>query len=62
MLTLERDEEASSQPARILPSTDATDPADLPGVDLQVIRSQRGHDGFLVEIDKINAVLVDALT
>ncbi len=29
MLTLEQDEDASSQPARILPTTDATDPAQL---------------------------------
>jgi hypothetical protein len=29
MLTLEQDEDASSQPARILPSTDATDPCKL---------------------------------
>jgi hypothetical protein len=41
--------------------------ADLLGVDLQVIRSRRGHDSFLhdsflVEVDQINAVLVDALT
>jgi hypothetical protein len=36
--------------------------ADLLGVDLQVIRSRRGHDSFLVEIDQINAVLADALT
>jgi hypothetical protein len=36
--------------------------ADLLGVDLQVIRSPRGHDGFLVETDQINAVLADALT
>lgn len=25
--------------------------ADLLGVDLQVIRSQQGHDSFLVEVD-----------
>jgi hypothetical protein len=36
--------------------------ADLLGVDLQVIRSRRSHDSFLVEIDQINAVLADALT
>jgi homoserine O-acetyltransferase len=35
--------------------------ADLLGVDLQVIRSQRGHDGFLVEADQVNAVLAGAL-
>jgi homoserine acetyltransferase len=36
--------------------------ADLLGVERQVIRSQRGHDSFLVEVDQINAVLADALT
>jgi homoserine acetyltransferase len=35
---------------------------DLLGVDLQVIRSQRGHDSFLVEVDQINTVLADAPT
>jgi homoserine O-acetyltransferase len=35
--------------------------ADLLGVELQVISSQRGHDGFLVETDQVNAVLADAL-
>jgi homoserine acetyltransferase len=31
-------------------------------VDLQVIRSQRGHDGFLVETAQVNAVLAGAFT
>jgi homoserine O-acetyltransferase/O-succinyltransferase len=35
--------------------------ADLLGVDLRVISSQRGHDGFLVETDQVNAALTGAL-
>jgi len=47
---------------RLYPLHQQAELADLLGVDLRVIRSQRGHDGFLVEIDQINAVLADALT
>jgi homoserine O-acetyltransferase len=47
---------------RLYPLHQQAELADLLGVDLQVIRSQRGHDGFLVETDQINAVLAKALT
>ncbi len=47
---------------RLYPLHQQAELADLLGVDLQVIRSQRGHDSFLVEVDQINAALADALT
>ncbi|MGH3939402.1 MAG: homoserine O-acetyltransferase family protein [Pseudonocardiaceae bacterium] len=46
---------------RLYPLHQQTELADLLGVDLQVIRSQRGHDGFLVETDQVNPVLAGAL-
>lgn len=47
---------------RLSPLHQQAELADLLGVDLQVIRSQRGHDSFLVEVDQINTALADALT
>jgi homoserine O-acetyltransferase/O-succinyltransferase len=47
---------------RLSPLHQQVELSDLLGVDLRVIRSQRGHDSFLVEVDQINAVLADALT
>lgn len=35
--------------------------ASLLGVEPQVIHSDRGHDGFLVEVDQVNAVLATAM-
>jgi homoserine O-acetyltransferase/O-succinyltransferase len=47
---------------RLSPLHQQAELADLLGVDLKVIHSQRGHDGFLVETDQVNAVLADVLT
>lgn len=47
---------------RLYPLHQQAELADLLGVDLRVIRSGRGHDGFLVETDQINAVMTEALT
>jgi homoserine O-acetyltransferase len=47
---------------RLYPLHQQAELADLLGVDLQVICSQRGHDSFLVKVDQINAALADALT
>lgn len=47
---------------RLYPLHQQAELAKLLGVDLQVIHSQRGHDGFLVETDQVNAILADALT
>jgi homoserine O-acetyltransferase len=47
---------------RLYPLHQQAELAELLGVDLHVIRSQRGHDGFLVETDQVNAILADALT
>jgi homoserine O-acetyltransferase len=47
---------------RLYPLHQQAELADLLGVDLRVIRSGRGHDGFLVETDQINAVMAEALT
>ncbi|MBV9313999.1 MAG: homoserine O-acetyltransferase [Pseudonocardia sp.] len=47
---------------RLYPLHQQAELADLLGVDLRIICSQRGHDGFLVETDQVNAVLADALT
>ena len=46
---------------RLYPLHQQAELANLLGVDLQVIHSQRGHDGFLVETDQVNAVLKAAL-
>jgi homoserine O-acetyltransferase len=46
---------------RLSPLHQQVELADLLGVDLQVIRWQRGEDSFLVKVDQINAVLADAL-
>jgi homoserine O-acetyltransferase len=46
---------------RLYPLVQPSALADLLGVPLRVIRSQRGHDGFLVETDQVNAILADAL-
>jgi homoserine O-acetyltransferase len=47
---------------RLYPLHQQAELADLLGVDLHVISSHRGHDGFLVETDQVNAVLAGALT
>jgi homoserine O-acetyltransferase len=47
---------------RLYPLHQQAELADLLGVDLKVVHSQRGHDGFLVETDQVNAVLSEALT
>jgi homoserine O-acetyltransferase len=47
---------------RLYPLHQQAELAELLGVDLQVIHSQRGHDGFLVETDQVNAILTDALS
>jgi homoserine O-acetyltransferase/O-succinyltransferase len=46
---------------RLYPPRQQAELADLLGIDLRVLRSQGGHDSFLVEVDQINAVLADAL-
>lgn len=47
---------------RLYPLHQQAELADLLGVDLLVIRSQRGHDGFLVETDQVNTMLAAALS
>jgi homoserine O-acetyltransferase/O-succinyltransferase len=47
---------------RLYPLHQQAELADLLGVDLQIVRSQRGHDGFLVETDQVNVILAAALT
>jgi homoserine O-acetyltransferase len=47
---------------RLYPLHQQAELADLLGVELHVISSHRGHDGFLVETDQVNAVLAGALT
>lgn len=47
---------------RLYPLHQQAELADLLDVELRVIRSMRGHDGFLVETDQVNAVLASALT
>jgi homoserine O-acetyltransferase len=46
---------------RLYPLTQQVELADLLGVGLRVISSSRGHDGFLVETDQVNRILVEAL-
>jgi homoserine O-acetyltransferase/O-succinyltransferase len=46
---------------RLYPLHQQAELADRLGVPLRVVRSQRGHDGFLVETDQVNAILVEAL-
>lgn len=46
---------------RLYPLRQQAELAELLGVGLQVVHSQRGHDGFLVETDQVNAVLRRAL-
>jgi homoserine O-acetyltransferase len=46
---------------RLYPLRQQEELADQLGVRPIVVSSARGHDGFLVEIDQVNAVLADAL-
>jgi homoserine O-acetyltransferase/O-succinyltransferase len=46
---------------RLYPLRQQQQLANLLGVDPVILHSDRGHDGFLVEIDQVNQVLTDAL-
>lgn len=46
---------------RLYPFHQQLELAGLLGVEPKVIHSERGHDGFLVEVDQVNAILADAL-
>lgn len=46
---------------RLYPLHQQRELAGLLGVPLRVVRSPRGHDGFLVETDQVNAILSEAL-
>lgn len=46
---------------RLYPLHQQVELADQLGVRPVVIKSERGHDGFLVEVDQVNAILADAL-
>ncbi|WP_093423500.1 homoserine O-acetyltransferase MetX [Saccharopolyspora flava] len=46
---------------RLYPLHQQAELAEQLGVPLRVVRSQRGHDGFLVETDQVNEILAEAL-
>lgn len=46
---------------RLYPLRQQVELAEMLGVAPVVLRSERGHDGFLVEVDQVNAVLAEAM-